>query len=164
MTELLLRAVTADDLPIFFEHQRDPESHRLAAFRPRERDAFMAHWQKILANETGVVRTVVVGDEVVGNVLAWEDSGRHEVGYWIAREHWGKGLATRALAAFLEIVRARPLYAHVARHNGASLRVLEKCGFRVVDEIEDRVEWLVLVLGTDGPVAPRQQPQPTAGS
>lgn len=44
------------------------------------------------------------------------------------------GVATRALLAFLGEIRDRPLYAGVAEHNHASIRVLEKCGFRVSDE------------------------------
>lgn len=46
--------------------------------------------------------------------------------------HWGKGIATRALAAFLDLETRRPLEARVAQDNRASLRVLEKNGFSVV--------------------------------
>lgn len=102
----------------------------MAAFTPRDRDAFMAHWAGILRNEAGSKKAIVVNGEVVGNVVTFlNDSGDREVGYWIAREHWGKGIATRALAEFLHHERTRPLYAYVAKHNQASLRVLEKCGF-----------------------------------
>lgn len=41
------------------------------------------------------------------------------------------GIATQALSQFLDQVRLRLLYAHVARHNIASIRVLEKCGFTI---------------------------------
>jgi RimJ/RimL family protein N-acetyltransferase len=71
---------------------------------------------------------------VAGNVLCWEQEGHREVGYWIGRAFWGKGIATRALGAFLREVTIRPLYAHAAAHNVGSIRVLEKCGFRVTDE------------------------------
>ena len=43
-------------------------------------------------------------------------------------------MATRALAAFLSYDTARPLHARVAKHNLASRRVLEKCGFTVIGE------------------------------
>ena len=56
------------------------------------------------------------------------------MGYWIGKEYWGKGVATQALAQFLEDVKTRPLYAHVAKHNIASRRVLEKCGFVICGE------------------------------
>jgi len=129
-----LRAVEDDDLPVFFEHQRDPDANRMAAFPPRERDAFVAHWKKILVDPTSVIRTIVFEGEVAGNVLSFEHGGQREVGYWLGREYYGKGIATRALAAFLAQFPVRPLYAHVAKHNRASVRVLEKCGFAVVGD------------------------------
>jgi RimJ/RimL family protein N-acetyltransferase len=124
-----LRAVRADDLPIFFAHQADPEAARMAAFPPRERDAFMAHWTKILADESVTTRTILVGGRVAGNLVCFEQEGEREVGYWIDRTHWGKGVATAALARFLEQVTERPLFARVAEHNAGSIRVLEKNGF-----------------------------------
>jgi RimJ/RimL family protein N-acetyltransferase len=56
------------------------------------------------------------------------------VTYWIAREHWGKGIATKALGMFLRDARMqrRPLNASAARDNIASLRVLEQCGFVLI--------------------------------
>ncbi len=42
-------------------------------------------------------------------------TGQREVGYWFGRQYWGKGVATRALAAFLDHVAVRPLYAHVVK-------------------------------------------------
>jgi RimJ/RimL family protein N-acetyltransferase len=60
--------------------------------------------------------------------------GSPHVGYWLDRAYWGKGIAGRALALFLSEVADRPLFATVATSNGASLRVLQKCGF-VVEEV-----------------------------
>ncbi len=60
--------------------------------------------------------------------------GKPEVSYWIGKPYWGKGVATRALSAFLFHVKVRPLYARVAKDNIASLRVLEKCGFARIGE------------------------------
>ena len=149
--DVRLRDASQDDLPIFFEHQRDPVANEMAAFPARDLDAFMRHWTTaILGNETGIARTVLVNGRVAGNVVCFERDGSREVGYWIGREFWGKGVATRALAAFLAEVRERPLFAGVARHNVASLRVLEKCGFVVVDQPldppEDGIEEVLLRL------------------
>lgn len=52
-----------------------------------------------------------------------------EVSYWIGREFWSKGIASKALAQLLSELETRPLYARVAKDNLASIRVLEKCGF-----------------------------------
>jgi RimJ/RimL family protein N-acetyltransferase len=127
--DVRLRDVTESDLPIFFEHQRDPDATRMAAFTARDREAFMVHWAKILADEAVTKKTILFDGHVVGNIVCFEQSGKPLVGYWIGKDSWGKGIATRALAEFLGHVAARPLYARVAEHNPASIRVLEKCGF-----------------------------------
>lgn len=132
---VLIRAVMESDLPVFFEHQRDPEANRMADFAARDRDAFMAHWtKKVLGDDSVVRRAIVVDGQVAGNIVSWEHDGRVEIGYIIGREFWGRGIATRALGAFLREVTTRPLYAHAAAHNVASIRVLEKCGFTVMTE------------------------------
>jgi RimJ/RimL family protein N-acetyltransferase len=132
--QVVLRAVTEADLPIFYAHQLDAEAARMAAFPSRDRPAFMAHWARILADETNILRTIVCDGQVAGNVVSFVQSGKREVGYWVGREFWGQGIATRALAALLAEVKERPLYAHVAKHNTGSMRVLEKCGFTVAGE------------------------------
>jgi RimJ/RimL family protein N-acetyltransferase len=132
--DVFLRDVTEADLPIFFEQQLDPEATRMAAFPSRDRDAFMAHWAKIMTRDTNILKTILFDGQVAGNIVSWEQDGRREVGYWLGREYWGKGIATKALSEFLRQVRTRPLYAHVAKHNIASRRVLEKCGFRMYSE------------------------------
>jgi RimJ/RimL family protein N-acetyltransferase len=144
-----LRDVIESDLPIFFEHQLDPDATRMAAFPARNRDGFTAHWTKVLGDENNIVKTVLFDGRVAGNVGSWEQSGEREVGYWIGREFWGKGVATRALSAFLDHDRTRPLYAHVAKHNIASIRVLEKCEFEIAGEDvgADQVEELIMKLG-----------------
>ena len=124
-----------DDLPIFFEFQRDPVANEMAAFPARDRDTFMEHWRSnVLGNDAGRKRTVLLDGEVVGYMLSWPDPEGTLVGYWIGRDHWGKGVASRALAIFLTEVEERPLHAYVVAHNAGSRRVLEKCGFRIVRE------------------------------
>jgi RimJ/RimL family protein N-acetyltransferase len=133
--EVRLREVEAGDLPIFFEHQLDPDASRLAAFPTRDRAAFYAHWAtNILGNPTAVIQTILFDGQVAGNIGSWSHDGDRLVGYWIGREYWGKGVATRALAAFLELVTERPLHAHVAEHNIGSIRVLQKCRFALERE------------------------------
>ena len=151
-----LRDVTEADLPVFFEFQRDPVANEMAAFPPRDREAFMEHWtSNILGNDAGRSRTILQGGEAVGYILSWTDPGDTFVGYWIGRADWGKGIASRALALFLLEVDTRPLHAHVAKHNAGSIRVLEKCGFRVVEKqtVEESgtlIDELILRLDGDG--------------
>ena len=124
-----LREVEPGDLPLFFAHQQDPVAAALAAFPSRDRAAFDQHWAKTLADPANLVRTVVVDGEVAGNVCSFTRDGLREVGYWIDRAYWGRGVATGALAEYLRLEQTRPLYAGVAEHNAASIRVLQKCGF-----------------------------------
>lgn len=123
-----LREVRPEDLPILFEHQLDPDGARMAAFKSRDREAFMAHWGKIMANPACAIRVILADGAVAGNIGAWTDGGERLVGYWIGREHWGRGIATAALNQFL-LLESRPLAAKVAKHNLASIRVLQKAGF-----------------------------------
>lgn len=135
----VIRDVIESDLPIFFEHQQDPEATSMAAFPARDREAFDAHWKKILADDTLTTKTVIFEDRVAGNVGSWAQDGKRLVGYWIGRKFWGKGLATRALAELIAELPHRPLHAYVATTNVGSIRVLEKCGFVLVEEEPDEL-------------------------
>ncbi|MBN8230163.1 GNAT family N-acetyltransferase [Corallococcus macrosporus] len=139
---MILRDITDEDLPLFFEHQREPEAARMAGFQSRERDAFMTHWRTNVLRPANINRAIVMDGVVVGYIGSWEQDGQRLVAYWIGREHWGQGVATRALSKFLPLVPTRPLYAWVAAHNRGSIRVLEKCGFHTVPH-EDPAEVLM---------------------
>lgn len=144
---ITLRPVTESDLPIFYEQQLDPVATEMAAFPARAREPFMAHWQKIMADESNILRTVLFDGQIAGNVVSFTYFDRREVGYWMGREYWGRGIATEALRQFLPQIETRPLYAHVAKHNIASRRVLEKCGFHMIAEPPAQAEdEFVLVL------------------
>lgn len=135
--DLVLRDVVSDDLPVFFEHQRDPEANRMAAFtvkNPADHAAFTTRWSRILNDETIRVMTIVADNEVAGYVSTYEEAGEREVTYWIGKPFWGQGIATRALAAFLTHAPTRPLHARAAKDNIGSIRVLQKCGFVIVGE------------------------------
>ena len=136
--DLSLRAVIDTDLPIFFAQQLDPDANFMAAFTakdPSNREAFEAHWDKIRAEPTILIRTILCNGAVAGSVLSYEDDGHPEVSYWLGREYWGQGIATWALKEFLWAVNLkRPIYARVAQDNLGSRRVLEKCGFAVIGE------------------------------
>jgi RimJ/RimL family protein N-acetyltransferase len=150
--DVLLRKVEDGDLATFFVHQADPQAVEMAAFPARDEEQFAAHWAKVRADASTIVRTIVADGLVAGNIGSWHDHGRQLVGYWVGREWWGRGVATRAVALLADEVPTRPLYAHVVAHNVGSIRVLEKCGFHRHDEpaadaaVEDGIEELTFVL------------------
>jgi RimJ/RimL family protein N-acetyltransferase len=127
-----LRDVEADDLALFFEYQRDPVAVAMVAFRSRDAAAFAEHWTKLLADSSKLKKTIVFDGQVVGNIGSWPSDGKREIGYWIDRAFWSRGIATEALSAFLRLEPTRPLYAGVAKHNAGSIRVLQKCGFTLL--------------------------------
>jgi len=154
---VFLRPVINADLPNFFAQQQDPDANQMAAFTsrdPSDREAFDKHWQKIMADESVIIRTIIFQEQVAGYILSYLDEGNPEVGYWIGKEFWRKGIATQALAEFLSSVNTvRPIYARTAKDNQASKRVLEKCGFCVIKEMKGfanargkEIEELLLIL------------------
>jgi RimJ/RimL family protein N-acetyltransferase len=138
--ELLLRNVVNDDLPIFFDNQLDHEANYMAAFTakdPTNQEAFMAHWHRILAEETNIIQTIICNGQVAGSVSSYLDEGKPEVTYWLGKKYWGQGIATWALREFLaQHNKNRPIYARVAKDNLGSRRVLEKCGFIIIGELK----------------------------
>lgn len=78
------------------------------------------------------------GAPIIGTVGFDRREGGLDMGYWIARDHWGRGYATEAGRAALEVVRAlghRRVQAGHYVDNPASGRVLRKLGFRETGEI-----------------------------
>jgi RimJ/RimL family protein N-acetyltransferase len=85
-------------------------------------------------------RHMAIVDEVSGELLGavglqrlHPEGHRGEIGYWVAGEHRGRGIASRAVDRLAqEVFAARPLRRlelHVHPDNAASRRVAEKAGF-----------------------------------
>jgi len=129
-----LRPVEDADLDAIYMHQSDRAAAQLADVPTRERPAFDEHWTRLRANPETFIRTIDEDGEVAGYIFTFIHDDQRVVGYWLGREFWGHGLATAALAAFLPLVDERPLRATVAPANKASVRVLEKNGFRLLRE------------------------------
>lgn len=133
--DIALRPTARGDLDALFVMQADPEASVMAGVKPRTREAFDATWEGIFANASIIPRTIEwrrdERREIVGIVNVFQIDGVDFVGYTIARRHWGKGIATAALRLFLDEVRQRPLRATAAAENFGSIRVLERCGFRL---------------------------------
>jgi RimJ/RimL family protein N-acetyltransferase len=103
--------VIPGDQTIFFQQQLDPQANHMAAFtakNPADRAAFDAHWAKILGDRSITLKTILYQGQVAGNVVCHSWFGEPEIGYWIGRQYWGKGITTQALTLFLGIVTQRP--------------------------------------------------------
>lgn len=129
---MVLREVRDDDVDALFEQSRDPEAVRMAAFThadPNDRAAHDAHLTRIRTSPDVTHRAIEVDGELVGTIGTFTMEGDREITYWIDRRFWGRGLASRAVVAMLELEPVRPLWGRAASDNVGSLRVLERAGF-----------------------------------
>ncbi|WP_433088722.1 GNAT family N-acetyltransferase [Dactylosporangium sp. CA-052675] len=155
MSEVLLRDLVEADLEVLYEQQREEEAVRRAQFPARDREPFMTHWRtKVLADSANHVQIVVAGGAVAGSVMAWWRDDRRFIGYWLGQRFWGRGIGTAALRLFLRRERIRPLFADTFAGNTASVKLLQRCGFRQVGtEHEGDLEFVVLMLADGAPPA-----------
>ncbi|MFI1439402.1 GNAT family N-acetyltransferase [Streptomyces fructofermentans] len=146
-----LRAVREADLDVFFEQEQDAEATRRSRFAARPRERFMSHWAtRILGDDSVLVRTVTADGDPAGHIVAWWEGDRRFVGYWLGRSHWGRGVGSAALALFLREERTRPLHADPFAGNTASVRLLERNGFRPEGTVRHGEDvHTLLVLGED---------------
>ena len=102
-------------------------------YRMRDAEAFLARPRDpVLPSLLLFERTSAAPQLVGASGLGRRPSGAVELGYWIARSHWGRGLASEACGALIDMARMLGLPRLEAAHfldNPASGRVLEKLGF-----------------------------------
>ncbi len=131
----MLREVQESDIVAFYEHQLDPQAAAMGVYEPRGLDELTARWHRMMVNPTITARAITVDAQTVGHVVSWiEDDGHRELGYLVASEFWGRGVASAAVRDMLQIVTDRPVEAWIAPTNVASRRVAEKNGFKFVRE------------------------------
>jgi RimJ/RimL family protein N-acetyltransferase len=127
-----LRPLEGADLDQLFEWERDPEAVAMAAFTradPSDRVAFDQHYERIRKNPDATLLAIDDG-AFAGVIGSFTMEGEREITYWIDPARWGRGLASAALVAFLQVEATRPLRARVAEHNVGSAKVLTRAGFR----------------------------------
>ncbi len=113
-------------------------------YRPTDAEAFLARPQDPMHPAVLILARTLGAPRLIGSIglhPAAEGDGL-ELGYWIARRHWGLGYATeagRAIVAFArEGLRASRLVAGHFVDNPASGQVLSKLGFRPTGRIAPR--------------------------
>jgi RimJ/RimL family protein N-acetyltransferase len=135
MALIALRPVEGAELDALFDQMRDPEGVRMAAFTaedPDDRHAFDAHMARVRTSPDITMRAITCDGQLAGSIASFLSGDQTEVTYWIDRPAWGRGIATQALELLLKLVPARPLHARAASDNIASLKVLQKAGFKII--------------------------------
>ena len=143
---LVIRPLTQAMAPAVWQNSLDDDNRR---FVPDEVFETLAEAEETVSflisayegDEGPFVYAVMKDGACIGYVQLCQVTEGWEIGYHIAAAHAGCGLATEALRAFLpfamEKAHASCLFGVVLEENIASLRVLEKCGFRLVFQGED---------------------------
>lgn len=131
-----LRPVIDTDIAVFYEHQLDDGARAMVGYEgepAQDRRSFEAKWDKIRVDEKTIARAIALDDgAVAGYLVSFERFELREVGYFLGRAFWSRGIATAALSAFLQLETRRPLYARVSKRNAGSLRVVQKNGFVIL--------------------------------
>jgi len=154
---LLLRPGWAEDAPALAGAIADETIVRNLAtapwpYRLRDAEAFLAQPRDPVLPSLMIFERTAADPRLVGACgLGRRPSGAVEMGYWIARSHWGRGFATEASIALIDIARTLRLTRLEGSHfidNPASGRVLEKLGFEPIGIIAPR---LSCARGTEAP-------------
>jgi len=130
--DIKLRPTEISDMDFLFQFQLDKEGGYLAAFMPKDptdKSAYLNKYRKLLDDPTVNNQTIIIDNIIVGSIAKFVMEGDTEITYWIDRNFWGQGIATKALKEFLDIETTRPILGRVAFDNFGSQKVLEKCGF-----------------------------------
>ena len=145
---LLLRPGFPEDAPALARAIADEAIVRNLAtapwpYRVRDAEAFLASARDPVMPSFLIFERTELAPQLIGSCgLGRRASGAVELGYWIGRSHWGRGFATEASLALIDIARGLGLARLEASHfldNPASARVLEKLGFEPLGIIAPRI-------------------------
>lgn len=132
-TAVWLRDVTESDLKLFHRFEQEGEEGEMVSSAPLAYDdakPYRWDWHAMFYGSGVLRKSIIYQGQVAGYMLYFDQFGEQEVGYRLGRDFWGRGIATQALRLFLQEVTVRPIYGRAVQHNLASIRVMEKCGFR----------------------------------
>ena len=142
---------TAETVRIFFEKANRPEIKKVLPQKAKTMEEALADYEKTrLPGATSFGQTILADGRYVGDVWCYcinmDDEPNCMVSFCIFEmESWSKGIATAALKLFIEAIRTRygvkSIGAFAYANNLASIRVLEKNGFSVMEEFEEDGVW-----------------------
>ena len=146
---LIFRKISLSDVDNMYELNANPEVHKYIGSAPATSSTECIEViNRILNNyeKNDVGRMAVILKET-GEFIGWAGfkievntngfDEFYDLGYRFKQEHWGKGYASEAAAAFVDYgintLNLKKFYAYTHKDNLASRRVLEKVGFTFVE-------------------------------
>lgn len=138
---------TADTVRIYFEKANRPEIKRVLPQKAKSvEEALEDYAQTLLPDAASFGQTICVDGQYVGDVWCYcidlNDEPNCMVSFCVFEpEYWSKGITTKALALFIRNIRGKygvkTIGAFTYSHNHASIKVLMKNGFSVMEEFEE---------------------------
>ena len=138
---------TAETVRIYFEKANRPEIKKVLPQKAKTVEEALADYEKTrLPGATSFGQTILADGRYVGDIWCYcidmEDEPNCMVSFCVFElESWSKGIATAALKRFIEAIRAKygvkTIGAFTYANNLASISVLEKNGFSVMEEFEE---------------------------
>ena len=145
---IFLRDFNDGDEHLLVEHLNNKNVARyLSARIPQPYTMEDATWWVNEGSKVGIVKAIVVRNQLIGCIGTvfgkFEREKSADIGYWIAESYWRKGIATKALAQLTEYIFNNTdlvrLCAPVFANNINSMRVLEKCGYKLEAILEKAI-------------------------
>ena len=153
-SRLVLRDFVEDDWYAAHQFSADPEVTQYIDFIKSDSEAQTQQWIRgmIFHNQLQprVSYNLAITQQTDQQLIGWigigqahnNSAGDHSFGYALHRAYWGRGYATEALRAMLEIgftkLGARTIFGECDAANPASARVMEKAGLRFDACLEER--------------------------
>ena len=144
---ITLEKRTADTVRIYFEKASKKEIKRVLPQKAKTVEEALQDYEKtLLPNADSFGQTICVDGRYVGDIWCYCIDMDNEPNCMISfcifeTEYWSKGIATAAVNMFIKNIGAKfgikSIGAFSFSHNGASLKVLEKNGFAVMEEFEE---------------------------
>lgn len=125
----------------------EAQTHFLSARIPQPYTNEAARWWVNTGSKIGVVYAIIHNGIFVGSISAipgeFEKQKTAEIGYWVARSYWGKGIASEALKKFTDFLFENTdfvrLNASLFEGNLASAKVLQRCGYKLEAVLEKAI-------------------------
>jgi len=137
---ITLRAFQVTDKPLLVQYLNNENVTKyLSARIPQPYTMDDAEWWIEAGCKNGFTRAIIYKDMLIGSIAAipgeFERERSAEIGFWLAEPFWGKGLTSTALDIFSTYIfnhtKISRLNASVFSPNKESMRVLEKCGYKL---------------------------------
>ncbi len=133
---ICLRPITEADLQTLAQFLCDEDAIFMAGAGSGSTDVstHIQHFKKLMEDESISMAVIISGASVVGYIAAFMRGDEREITYWIGREYWGQGIASKAVKLFLPSLQEKyvgeQIFARVVKGNKASEHVLLKAGFK----------------------------------